>query len=419
MLAKGLRLLGRAFTLIELLVVVAIIAILAAMLLPALSAAREKARRSSCMSQLKQTAMAMESYCTDYSQYYPSWPGAGFRDTNTDLRQEGGVYKDPRHDFTIHTNMAMSQSSYFWKYCYNGAMGNWRTIATYCDPVSPDKTTAEALKPNGVDSRLVPVKLGYLLEGGYLGGYQTLFCPTGGATMESPVCKSVTTQFQNYTQIRKSAGSDEATAPFFGNYRKSYTGATWDYLKEESYAGNGWRLTLRASYMYRPSPFGHGYGDGSYKVFLPGTKPRATCYNGTQVFPTQRALGGRALLADSFEKGFVSDDVPINSGAYARLSGGAQSHKDGYNVLYGDGHAQWYGDPQQKIIWWSLACTDGNASMHSSHLYERWVLDGGTHSTNNSMNYSHEVWHTMDNAAGVDVDVAYTHREAGSKMLTE
>jgi prepilin-type N-terminal cleavage/methylation domain-containing protein/prepilin-type processing-associated H-X9-DG protein len=90
------------FTLVELLVVIAIIGILIALLLPAVQAAREAARRTQCTNNLKQTALAVHNYTDTYKML----PSAGYDSTRG-------------HSFWVALSPFMEQQAFFDRYDYN------------------------------------------------------------------------------------------------------------------------------------------------------------------------------------------------------------------------------------------------------------------------------------------------------------
>lgn len=118
----------RGFTLIELLVVIAIIALLAAILFPVFSRARENARKSSCLNNMKQVGLGLLQYAQDYNEILPVGAGRQTTDTGRPVGWIGPTYpyvKSPQL-FRCSSDSISRTSSY----AYNQALGfNGRTPA--------------------------------------------------------------------------------------------------------------------------------------------------------------------------------------------------------------------------------------------------------------------------------------------------
>jgi prepilin-type N-terminal cleavage/methylation domain-containing protein len=138
---------SRAFTLIELLVVIAIIAILAALLLPALAAAKRKAKLASCQSNFHQVYIACSAYANDYNDYYP-------------ICTVGGGNAAPKFN-----NLNFAD---YTEYFFTPGAGNAYEITTPNTPIPAPKILIAGVYDC----------LGYLYETRMIGDGKACFCPS-------------------------------------------------------------------------------------------------------------------------------------------------------------------------------------------------------------------------------------------------
>jgi prepilin-type N-terminal cleavage/methylation domain-containing protein/prepilin-type processing-associated H-X9-DG protein len=336
---------NRAFTLIELLVVIAIIAVLIALLLPAVQAAREAARRSQCVNNLKQLGIALQNY-TDSRGSLPPTSGPGPNGVSNNFSMK--VHLLP---FMEQTAMYNAINQYFYwndsTYgCPNGTVGT-STINTFICP-SDGNNPSQTLTYNGTAKQMAIASYAnnigtcrsfnggqmdgpaYLLGNTSVGPVITLASVQDGTSntaIFSEWVKGVGTSRAGLGQLYMSGVSFSATSPALvnslGQTLQTISGtcqSSTTYLSSPSGYDKGY------SYMEHTNGLGGGYSH----INTPNKK---ACWFSTDnaVYPSDRSLVG----ASSYHSGgvnvgfldgsvhFVKDSVSFQTwGALATRAGG-------------------------------------------------------------------------------------------------
>jgi prepilin-type N-terminal cleavage/methylation domain-containing protein/prepilin-type processing-associated H-X9-DG protein len=269
---------GRGFTLIELLVVIAIIAILAAILFPVFAQARESARTSSCLSNIKQISLAVLQYIQDYDEAYPTplycrlgtsdaCPGTGQPD------RPWGPWQARR---------------WGWNHLVQPYVKNVQVFRCPSAPDGPDYTSTNASNEDG--------------------------WRTGSV---------------NYW-INKSLSGD----PFVGAWGSSFgpqKEAALNFAAATIMLGEGPTGSQTGAHMHRYD--GWGYTDGYLNLSNGDNSGDPWAANAYQLCTTRN--NNTAHMNDRSDSGPAWNNERRNPPP-------ARRHRDGANWVFADGHAKWY-----------------------------------------------------------------------------